>query len=200
MNIPMNKNRLEAFSDGVIAIIITIMVLELHIPDLREGFSDADVWAALLHLLPKLAAYLLSFLVVAIMWLNHHALFDKLPHSTAVLVWHNAFLLFTMSLIPLPTAFLSEHPTLSQAAMLYGLVMFLNALAFLLMRRYVEGRAGLLPPNATVRRSNLLSTALYCSSIPLSLLSVYLSFVIFIIIPVWYFLPDRFHHYAKRHA
>ncbi|MBU6157611.1 MAG: DUF1211 domain-containing protein [Bacteroidetes bacterium] len=189
----MSKNRIEAFSDGVIAIIITIMVLELHIPELQESFTDKDVWTALLSLVPKTLAYLLSFILIAILWINHHSLFDKIPHTTSRLVWYNAFLLFAMSLIPLPTAFLAKHPTLYQATMFYGFVMFLNALAFLLLRRYVEVQAKLIPYNKMVHKSNFISTSLYLLSIPLALLSIYLSFIIFIGIPVWYFLPDKFH-------
>jgi uncharacterized membrane protein len=189
----MNKNRIESLSDGVIAIIITIMVLELHIPELNERFTDKDVWDALLSLIPKILSYLLSFIVVAILWINHHSLFDKIPHTTSSLVWYNAFLLFTMSLIPLPTAFMAKYPTLYQATMFYGFIMFLNSLAFLLMRRYVEIEAKLIPYNKMVQKSNLISTGLYLLSIPLSLASIYLSFIIFIGIPVWYFLPDKFH-------
>jgi len=193
MNISMSKSRIEAFSDGVIAIIITIMVLELHIPELKDKFSDSDVWNALFSLLPKLFAYLLSFIVVAILWLNHHSLFDKLPHSNSKLVWYNVFLLFAMSLIPLPTAFIAEYPALHQAAAFYGAVMFLNAFAFFLMRRYVEMHAKLIPYNKLIQKSNLISTILYFSSIPLAFVSVYISYIIFIGIPIWYFLPDRFH-------
>lgn len=193
MNINLSKSRIEAFSDGVIAIIITIMVLELHIPELGEEFSDKEVWNALISLMPKLISYVLSFIVVAILWLNHHSLFDKLPHSTSKLVWYNTFLLFTMSLIPLPTAFIAKHPTLHQASVFYGAVMFLNAFAFLLMRRYVEVKEKLIPYNKLIQKSNVISTGLYFISIPLAFVSVYLSFVIFIGIPVWYFLPDKFH-------
>lgn len=103
------------------------------------------------------------------------------------------FLLFAMSLIPMPTAFLAAHPTLPQAVMLYGFVLFLNSLGFYLLRRYVEVEAQLLPYNRLVQRSNLVSTLLYFSSIPLAFVSIYLPFLIFIGIPVWYFLPDRFH-------
>ena len=189
----MNKNRIEAFSDGVIAIIITIMVLELHIPELKENFTEEDVWTSLFSLLPKIVAYLLSFLVVAILWLNHHALFDKIPHSTSALVWHNVFLLFVMSLIPLPTAFLAKHPLLEQAVMFYGLVMFLNAFAFYLLRRYVEKKAKLIPYNPQIHKSNFISMSLYLTSIPLALVSVYVSFVLFLGIPLWYFMPDKFY-------
>lgn len=193
MNINMGKNRIESFSDGVIAIIITIMVLELHIPELHDNANDREIWDALLSLVPKLFAYLLSFVVVAILWLNHHSLFDKLPHSNSKLVWYNAFLLFSMSLIPLPTAFLAKHAFLEQASVFYGAVMFLNAFAFYLMRRYVEVDAKLIPYNHLIQKSNLVSTMLYLISIPLAYVSVYLSYIIFIGIPVWYFLPDKFH-------
>lgn len=189
----MNKNRIEAFSDGVIAIIITIMVLELKIPELKEHFSNKDVWIVLLALVPKLLAYLLSFIIVAILWINHHALFDKLPSSNSRLVWCNTFLLFAMSLIPLPTAFLAEHVMLYQASMFYGFVMFLNAFAFFLLRRYVEVGLKLIPYNKKVQKSSLISLSLYFISIPLAFISVYLSFIIFVGIPTWYFLPDRFY-------
>ena len=193
MNFSMSKNRIEAFSDGVIAIIITIMVLELKIPELPENFDNQAVLTALLSLVPKLFSYSLSFVVVAILWINHHSLFDKIPHSTSSLVWYNAFLLFVMSLIPLPTAFIAEHPDQALASAFYGAVMFLNAFAFMLMRRYVEVKAQLIPYNKMVQRSNLISTGLYALSIPLSFVWVYLPYVIFIGIPLWYFLPDKFH-------
>jgi uncharacterized membrane protein len=190
----MNKNRLEAFSDGVIAIIITIMVLNVTIPELKENFTDQDAWNILLNLVPKLLAYLLSFIVVGIFWINHHSLFDKIPYSTSKLVWYNAFLLFTMSLIPLPTAFLARHPLLHQAVIFYGFIKFLNALAFYLLRRYVEVEAQLIPYNKKIQRSNIIGTSLYFLSMPLAYVSPYISFAIFIGIPLWYFLPDKFHN------
>lgn len=96
----LTKNRIEAFSDGVIAIIITIMAFDLKLQKLPENFNDADIWRTLLDIVPKVLSYLLSFVVLAIMWLNHHTLFDKIPHSDSKLVWYNMFLLFAMSLIP----------------------------------------------------------------------------------------------------
>ena len=189
----MSKNRIEAFSDGVIAIIITVMVFDLKIPELATNFTDTDVWNAFRALIPKIGAYALSYLVLAIMWLNHHALFDQLPHTTSKLVWYNAFLLFAMSLIPAPTAFLAAHPLLPQAVMLYGLVMFLNGLGFYLLRWYVEAKAQLLAYNPFIQRSNRITTLLYLASVPLAWVSVYISFLIFIGIPIWYFLPDKFH-------
>lgn len=189
----LTKNRIEAFSDGVIAIIITIMAFDLKLQELPAHFNDADVWHTLWGVVPKVLSYLLSFVVLAIMWLNHHVLFDKIPHTTSKLVWYNMFLLFVMSLIPMPTNFLAANPFLPQAVMFYGLVLSLNAFAFLLLRRYVEVEGKLIPYNALVHRSNLVSTLLYLATIPLAYISVYLSFAVFVAIPVWYFLPDRFH-------
>jgi uncharacterized membrane protein len=189
----LTKNRLEAFSDGVIAIIITIMAFDLKLQDLPPAFTDADVWRTLAGVVPKILSYLLSFVVLAIMWLNHHVLFERLPHSDSKLVWYNMFLLFAMSLIPMPTNFLAAHPFLPQAVMFYGFVLFLNAFAFFLLRRYVEVGAKMIPYNALVHRSNKASTLLYLASVPLAFVSVYLSFAIFIGIPLWYFLPDKFH-------
>lgn len=146
----LTKNRIEAFSDGVIAIIITIMAFDLKLQELPARFTDADVWATMLGVVPKLLSYTLSFIVLAIMWLNHHVMFDRLPHSTSKLVWYNMFLLFAMSLIPMPTAFLAAHPFLPQAVMFYGFILFLNGLGFFLLRRYVEVEARLLPYNRLV--------------------------------------------------
>lgn len=195
MSFNMNKNRIEAFSDGVIAIIITIMVLEIHIPEIKNSSNDSDAWHALLHILPKITAYLLSFIIVGIMWLNHHFLFDKIAQVNSTLIWHNMLLLFSMSLIPLPTAFLASHLLLKQASMFYAFIMFLNALAFYLLRRYVEVKAQLIPYNKVLHKSNLISTSLYLAAVPAALISVYLSFIIFIGIPIWYFLPEKLHKF-----
>ena len=187
------KNRVEAFSDGVIAIIITIMVLDLRIPEFNSQAGSGEVWLALWSLAPKLISYFLSFVVVAILWLNHHLLFDRLPHSTSRLVWHNTFLLFAMSLIPLPTSFMARYPDLPHAAAFYGAVMFLTSFAFYLMRRYAEVTARLISFNKSARTSNLVSLLLYLISVPLAFVSVPISNVIFVGIPLWYFVPDRFH-------
>lgn len=189
----MNKSRIEAFSDGVIAIIITVMVFDLKLPELAAGFSDQDVWKAFMGLLPKLGAYTMSFVVLAIMWLNHHAMFEMIRHSTSPLVWYNHHLLFWMSLIPLPTAFLANHPTLPQASMFYGLVLGGNALGFALLRWYAAVKTNLMPYHPRYHRSNLISTTLYLAAAGLAFVSVYLSYLIFIAIPVWYFLPEKLH-------
>lgn len=188
----MSKNRIEAFSDGVIAIIITVMVFDLKIPDIAGDFSEKDLWLALGALLPKLGAYAMSFVVLGIMWLNHHIMFDQIRHSTSKLVWYNSHLLFWMSLIPLPTAFLALHPLMPQACMFYGIVLGGSALAFTLLRKYATTTA-LMPHHHRYHASNRVATALYFSAAPLAFVSPYLSYLIFFAIPIWYFWPDKLH-------
>ena len=187
----LTKNRIEAFSDGVIAIIITIMVFDLKIQDISEPFSLTVFRDIMTTLFPKLLSYSLSFLVIAIMWINHHSLFDKIPHTNSTLIWYNMALLFSMSLIPLPTAFMAQHPTMYLAVMFYGTIMFLNAFVFLLLRHYVEIRAKLLPYSPHIHRRNALASLFYFLSVPLAYISVFLSFAIFAFIPLWYFMPDK---------
>ena len=184
--------RIEAFSDGVIAIIITIMVLELKLP---EHAADQGLWAGLVKpLAPKLISYALSFLVVAIMWVNHHALMDSAPRATKSLMWWNNHLLFWMSLIPLVTAFVGENPILPIAVALYGFVLFAGAASFTLLRLCVVAQA---PTHATLRAlhrraltKSIVGNVLYGLSVPLAFLSVYLSMAIFVLVPAMFFLPD----------
>lgn len=188
-NLP-GTNRIEAFSDGVIAIIITIMVFEIKVPEMVEGATNADVRLMLLSLLPKLIAYTFSFIVIAIMWLNHHALFHQIKSSTSSLIWYNANLLFWMSLIPLPTAFIANHPLLPEASLFYGLILGMCGLGFTLLRYYASVKANLLPYSKRIHRANIITLSLYFSAAGLSYFSVYLSFFIFILIPAIYFMPE----------
>ena len=177
----MGKGRIEAFSDGVIAIIITIMVLELRAP------LDGSL-ASLQKLTPIFVAYLLSFLVAAIMWVNHHNLIQAAPHATVRLLWLNIHLLFWMSLVPFATAYVGHHYAESLPAALYAMVHCGCALGFLFLRCEAIPRARW-NPRATAK--NVISIALYSSAAPLAYVSPYLSYGIFVLIPVLYFLPER---------
>lgn len=184
----MTKNRIEAFSDGVIAIIITIMVLELKAP------HDASP-AALLPLAPVFLSYALSFLVVAIMWVNHHHVFHIVRGVDARLLWSNILLLFWMSLIPFVTSYLGENSGAPFAVALYGAVLTLAAWAFTWLR-YVVSRQHLADGdlsrhNASAIHKNVISALLYTATVPLAYISVYLAYAVFVLIPVLYFLPER---------
>jgi uncharacterized membrane protein len=119
----MHKNRLEAFSDGVIAIIITIMVLEIKVP------HEASFWA-LIELGPVFLSYVLSFLYVGIYWNNHHHLFQSVKTIDGRVLWANLFLLFSLSLIPFASGWMGENNFEGITVTLYGLILFLSAIAY----------------------------------------------------------------------
>jgi uncharacterized membrane protein len=184
----MGTGRAEAFSDGVIAIIITIMVLELQVP--REAN-----FAALVKLSPVLLSYALSFVVVAIMWVNHHYLLHLAKRADARLLWANNILLFWMSLIPFVTRYIGLNPSSPFAVALYGAVLTLSAMAFTWLRHAVNqhhlDNIELSAYNRTMLRKSAFSTALYAVSVPLAYNSVYVAYGIFVVIPILYFLPER---------
>ncbi len=190
--------RIEAFSDGVIAIIITIMVLELKVPELKENFTREDFWQVGKHLLPKLLAYAMSFVIVAIFWVNHHGFFHSLKKSDGKLLWYNNYLLFWLSLVPFATAFLGEHPQSVEAVTGYGFVLVMSALAFPLIGHYAMFRADLMrdeiPPEIRrkIYRRNYPGVVLYTLSVLLAPLSIWISWAIFFIVPMYYFMPRPF--------
>lgn len=184
----MTTGRLEAFSDGVIAIIVTIMVLELRAP-------AQPTWAALLKVTPVLISYALSFLVVAIMWVNHHHMIHVVRQVTARLLWSNINLLFWMSLVPFVTDFAGKNYRAPMAVALYGLDLTFCALAFTILRSELARQHSSDEEMASYHRQmqgkNLISLLLYLSSVPLAYVSVYLSFFVFALIPALYFLPEN---------
>jgi uncharacterized membrane protein len=189
---PPGTGRIEAFSDGVIAIIITIMVLELRLPaDLFYGGHLMEVLAAFW---PRLVVYGFSFLVVAILLINHHVLLRAAPHSTTALYWWNANLLFWMSLIPLSTGVLGNAPGQPAAVAFYGLVLTATALSFTLLHRcavLIGSKTGKLDQiHLVIIKKDSFFTALYALSVPLAFVSIYISMAIFVIVPAAYFFPE----------
>ena len=184
----MGTNRIEAFSDGVIAIILTVMVLELKVP------SSATI-PALRAAIPSLLSYALSFLIVAIMWVNHHHLMHLTKHATASLLWANNNLLFWMSLIPFVTAYLGQTHGAPLAVATYGAVLTLAGVGFTLLRHAItvghHSSANIAEQNRWALRKSMFSSLLYAASVPLAFVSVRVSFFIFLLIPAAYFLPER---------
>jgi len=189
---PPSTARIEAFSDGVIAIIITIMVLELKVPS--TAFDRGDLVAVVNELGPGLLIYALSFLVVAIMTVNHHALMKVPPRATIALFWWNAYLLFWMSLVPLATAVFARHPLQPLSVAFYGAIIFLASIGFQRLRRCVSliGRDdGVMPPRLrALYFKNVITTVFWGLSVPLAYVSVYISIAIFVLVPASYFIPD----------
>ena len=184
----MTTGRLEAFSDGVIAIIVTIMVLDLRAP-------AQPTLAALWKVAPVFISYGLSFLVVAIMWVNHHHLIHAMHGVTARLLWTNIYLLFWMSLVPFVTDYLGKNHREPMAVALYGLDLVLCSSAFYLLRivllRQDQHDLTLADYHAAIQRKNVFAAGLYLASVPLAYFSIYASYFIFALVPAMYFLPEK---------
>jgi uncharacterized membrane protein len=184
----MTTGRLEAFSDGVIAVIITIMVLELRAP-------AQPTWAALLKVAPAFMSYALSFLVVAIMWVNHHHMIHSVREVGVRLLWTNLNLLFWMSLVPFVTDYLGKNYHVPLAVAFYGMDLGMCGSGFHLLRlelaRQHRDDAEKSAHHAAMLRKNALSFSIYFLSVPLAYVSIYASFFIFVLIPTLYFLPER---------
>lgn len=186
-------SRIEAFSDGVMAIMITLMIFDLKLQSLPD---DKTVWKELALVAPKFVSYGISFLMISIMWVNHHQLFHQIRQADRKLLWYSIHLLFWMSLIPFGTNFIGANPALWQASFLYGIIFFMSALSFTLLRNYVI-RKDLLhdyihkEAAASVSNKNRVALLLYLLASLVSLISVYLSFVLFLIVPAMYFIPEK---------
>ncbi len=200
MNI--STNRVEAFSDCVISIVMTIMVFDIKLPPQEKSFSNTRELKELLVLVPHLIAYLFSFTVLGIMWLNHHHLFHMIQRADEKFLWLNLHLLFWLSLIPFPTNLLGDAPYLTYSAAIYGIILFMASFAFLLLRGYAirhnfmyaaDEKALTRSLNKATRRGivkNYIGMAAYLLSIPASFLSIYAAYACFTVAPVLFFIPD----------
>lgn len=183
--------RIEAFSDGVVAILITIMILELKVPfAVLEHNSLPEL---LRSVGPPLLSYVLSFIAIAITLLNHHSLMRIAPHATPGLYWVNALLLFFMSLIPLATKALGDNPSGTLAVAFYGVILGATSVGFTLVHAYVETLAAAHGRMNPRRRRDIwidvLSCAVYFLGAALAFVSVYLSFAAYVGVPTIYFIP-----------
>ncbi|MCU0436450.1 MAG: TMEM175 family protein [Raineya sp.] len=189
----MTKNRLEAFSDGIIAIIITIMVFDIK---MNEVPNEHHFWAEFLKLYPKIISYMLSFLTLAIMWVNHHQLFHQIRLIDRKSLWYNIHLLFWMSLVPFGTNLVGANPTLALNISIYSLIFLMNALSFSLLRGYAVHKNLLLEhvrkeTQVRILKKNILALCIYASAATLGWWSVYISYLLLLIVPIMYFIPEK---------
>jgi uncharacterized membrane protein len=183
----MGKGRLEAFSDGVIAIIITIMVLELKVP------HGAD-WDALRPLLPVFLSYALSFIYLGIYWNNHHHLFQAAHQVNAAILWSNLHLLFWLSLIPFATAWMGENHFLAVPVAVYGIVMLCSAIAYFILCRALiahHGKDSTLAIAIGRDVKGKVSLGIYTGAIVLSAINSWLAFGLYVVVAIIWLLPDR---------
>ncbi len=183
----MNKNRLEAFSDGVIAIIITIMVLELKAP------HGADV-AALGTLVPVLLGYAVSFVFVGIYWSNHHHLLHAIKQVNGRVLWANLHLLFWLSLVPFTTAWVGETDRAPWPLALYGVVLLMSGVAYSILTRSLislHGRDSVLATAVGRDFKGILSLGLYALAIPLAFVSSWIAIGLYVLVAIMWLIPDR---------
>jgi len=183
----MNKGRLEAFSDGVIAVIITIMVLELKAP-------HGDGVPALTPLVPVFLSYVLSFVYVGIYWNNHHHMLHVTAKVTGGVIWANLHLLFWLSLFPFTTAWMSENHFASAPSAVYGFVLLMAAIAYWLLQQCiiaVQGSDSLLHRAIGSDWKGKLSPVLYLAAIPLAFVSHWIAQAIYVAVALIWLVPDR---------
>jgi uncharacterized membrane protein len=183
----MGKNRLEAFSDGVLAIIITIMVLEMKVP-LGSGFP------ALNPLLPVFLSYVLSFVYLAIYWNNHHHMLHTTQRVTGAVLWANMHLLFWLSLFPFVTGWMGENQFASAPMALYGLVLLMAAIAYFILQHAIirsQGSDSLLARAVGRDLKGKLSPVLYGSAILAAFFEPWISGSIYVFVALMWLVPDR---------
>ena len=183
----MGKNRLEAFSDGVLAILITIMVLELKVP-------HGDSFAALGGLLPTFVSYALSFIYLAIYWNNHHHLLHAVKKVNGPILWANTHLLFCLSLVPFATAWMGENHFAARPVALYGGVLLMAGLAYYLLSQCLihhHGAESVLGSAVGSDFKGKLSIAIYATAILLSFANRWLGFGLYWVVALMWLIPDR---------
>jgi uncharacterized membrane protein len=183
----MDKGRLEAFSDGVIAIIITIMVLNLSVP---RGTS----LAVLAPLFPVFACYVLSFIFVGVYWNNHHHMLHAVREVNGGILWANLHLLFWLSLVPFVTGWMGENQFASLPVALYGATLLMSGIAYYILSRALiryHGRDSALAKAVGNDFKGKLSVAIYAVAVPLSFVNRWVAFGIYIAVAVMWLVPDR---------
>lgn len=184
----MTKNRLEAFSDGVIAIIITIMVIEMRVPHGAETLSD------LKPIVPKILSYILSFMYLGIYWNNHHHMLHAARNVNGAILWANLHLLFWLSLVPFTTSWIGQSGFIGISMSLYGVVLLMAAIAYWILQRCIireHGKDSVLGRAIGSDFKGNISIVLYIAGIPLSFVSSWISGGLYVLVAFIWLIPDR---------
>lgn len=188
-------NRIEAFSDGVFAIICTLLILDVKAPHLTDT-STAGVLTAIHGVIPSLITFAFSFFALCVFWVNHHYTFRQLTHSDWPLLWHNCALLFWLTIVPFTTSFLGEYPLVPMVVSLYAINMGLAALTYNLMLRHALFHSNLVDASVSpaakqkgVRRG-IVSIVSYALAALIAPVFVWLAWAILLFVPLYYFVPQ----------
>ncbi len=183
----MTKNRLEAFSDGVLAIIITIMVLELKVP-------HGDTITVLKPLLPQLLSYVVSFIYLGIYWNNHHHMLHTVQRVTGALLWANLHLLFWLSLVPITTAWIGENHADATPVAMYGAVLLMAAIAYFILQQVIiaaQGKDSVLKKAIGTDLKGKASPILYAAAIGSAFWSPWIAIALYVFVALMWLVPDR---------
>jgi uncharacterized membrane protein len=183
----MTTGRLEAFSDGVLAVIITIMVLEMKVP---HGIELDALWP----LIPVFLTYVLSFIYIGIYWNNHHHMLHATPRVNGAILWANLHLLFWLSLVPFVTGWMGENSFAPIPTALYGVVLLAAAIAYWMLQRTIiaeQGNASLLAAAVGGDLKGKISPIIYAAAIPLAFAAPWLSGALYLLVALIWLIPDR---------
>lgn len=189
--------RIQAFSDGVFSVAVTLLVLEIHVPQLPQGPTlSAALMIALLAQIPKFLVYALSFTIICVWWVAHHQLFHILRKSDRGLIWLNNFYLLWLALIPFPTALMGDYPHEKAAVMTYGIVSMLAGVSFTMMRYYAfyvgklvdERIDGKLLRSAMAK--SFMNPLLHCVAVLMALVDTRIAITLYVILTLLFFIPS----------
>ena len=189
----LRLNRIEAFSDGVFAIVVTLLVLELKVPELHDHGSVGELGQQLVELAPKFLSWLISFIIVCKFWLNHHHVLGLARYANYAMVWLNSIFLMSQSFIPFPTAMMGEYASNPLAVTAFGVVMAVNTLLFIALHAYIL--RNLIQPDLAqaqdphIIRKSFVGVFSYLIGAAAAWLGVYLSFLIYLLTPLFFIVP-----------
>ena len=199
----ISTSRIEAFSDGVFAIVITLLALQFKVPKFTHEASLQQNFGELLKLSTHFISFVFSFLFVAVFWVNHHQLFHTLKEANRKLLWYNIHLLFWIIIIPFPTAMVGDHPDIPIATMSLAFVLMMASLAAYIVRRYSYFKALLVDESLSDDSvkdgltKNLVAIILNLAAIPIALYSVQICYIIFIGVLALFIIPQKLERKSK---
>ena len=189
----LRLGRIEAFSDGVFAIIVTLLVLDLKVPVLTNPADVGELWQGMIAQLPRFLSWLISFIIVCKFWLNHHHVLGMARHADYGMVWINSIFLMGQSFIPFPTALIGQYSENVLAVSIFGLVFALNTVLFIVLQSYIQRR--LLKPELVEQQDpnlfakSFIGVASYLAGAAMAWLSIPVAFVIYLITPFYFITP-----------
>jgi uncharacterized membrane protein len=190
-------SRIEAFSDGVFAIVITLLAFQFKLPAFTEHVSISKNFSELVRLTPNVLGFIFSFLFVAVFWVNHHQLYHSIKEANRTLLYYNIHLLFWITMIPFPVAMIGEHPRIALSAMALGFVLLMCSVAALMLRRYSYFTAKLVTPTLSAGslrdgiNKNVIAIVLNIIAIFAAIYSVYLAYSLFFVVLGLFMIPQK---------